>query len=194
MPGVNDMRRTTAAAVTVSRAAAFVAALATLLLIGGCSSDGKRFADLEQYMADVRARPRPPVPPLPEFTPYEPFAYGAAGQRSPFEPPAPPRPPRLDGNQSDIKPDPNRVKQFLEQFPVADLAMVGTLERGSNFFALIRDREGGVHRVTVGDYMGLDHGEILSISEAAIELDEIVPDGVGGWVKRSRTVTLAGGG
>lgn len=194
MPGVIEMRDKAAAGAAVQRAALLAAVLSALLLIGGCSSDGKRFADLEQFMADVRAKPRPPVPPLPEFTPYEPFAYGAAGQRSPFEPPAPPRPPRLDGNMSDVKPDPNRVKQFLEQFPVGDLAMVGTLERGSDFFALIRDREGGVHRVTVGDYMGLDHGEILAITEAAIELDEIVPDGVGGWVKRSRTVTLAGGG
>lgn len=194
MTVVIDMRRSDAVAMNPPRAGLLLVALATLLLVGGCSTDGKRFADLDQFMADVRAQPKPPVPPLPEFTPYEPFAYGAAGQRSPFEPPAPPRPPRLDGNMSDVEPDPNRVKQFLEQFPVGDLAMVGTLQRDNEFYALIRDRDGGVHRVTVGDYMGLDHGEILSISEAAIELDEIVPDGVGGWIKRSRTVALAGGG
>lgn len=194
MSALIDIHRSAASASAAPRTAAVAGLLAALLLIGGCTAGDQRFADLEQYMAGVRAQPKPPVQPLPEFKPYEPFAYGAAGQRSPFEPPAPPRPPRLDGDMSDIKPDPNRVKQYLEQFSVADLAMVGTLERGNDFFALIRDREGGVHRVTLGDYMGLDHGEILAISESAIELDEIVPDGVGGWIKRSRTVALAGGG
>jgi type IV pilus assembly protein PilP len=42
--------------------------------------------------------------------------------------------------------------------------------------------------------MGTDHGRIVSIDEAVIELDEIVPDGVGGWLKRSRTVRLASSG
>ncbi|HSG89874.1 MAG TPA: pilus assembly protein PilP [Pseudomonadales bacterium] len=177
---------------TVSKGSSrFVLLLLVAVTLAGCSDSGRRFADIDAYMAEVRQRPKPPVTPLPEFKPYEPFAYGAAGQRSPFEPPVPPRPPRIDGDLSDVKPDPNRVKQFLEQFPVGDLAMVGTLERNAEQYALIRDREGGVHRVTVGDYMGQDHGKILLISESSIELDEIVPDGIGGWLKRSRTVQLA---
>ncbi|MEE4298453.1 MAG: pilus assembly protein PilP [Pseudomonadales bacterium] len=168
---------------------ALLAAVGALLVVG-CSS-GSRYQDLDAYMAEVRARPKPPVAPLPEFKAYEPFAYGAAGQRSPFEPPAPPRPPRLPGEDSDIEPDPNRVKQYLETFAINDLRMVGTLEREGEFYALIRDSAGSVHRVTEGDYMGLDHGEILEITEASIEMDEIVSDGLGGWVKRSRTVQLA---
>lgn len=167
--------------------------LVLALSVAGCGSDGSRFADIDQFMRDVMQRPKRPVKPLPEFKPYEAYAYSAAGMRSPFEPPAPPRPPRLEG-QEDVQPDPNRVKQFLEQFPVTDLDMVGTLQRDGDWYALIRDGEGGVHRVTSGDYMGTDHGEILSISENAIELDEIVPDGTGGWIKRSRTVQLAGSG
>jgi type IV pilus assembly protein PilP len=38
--------------------------------------------------------------------------------------------------------------------------------------------------------MGTDHGRISRISEASIDLIEIVPDGVGGWVERERTVSL----
>lgn len=160
------------------------------LLLAGCSGGG-RYSDLDQFMTDVQARPKPPVSPLPEFKAYEPFAYGAASLRSPFEPPAPPRPPRLPGDEAEVEPDPNRVKQYLELFAINDLAMVGTLEREGAFFALIRDASGSVHRVTQGDYLGMDHGEILEISEGSIELDEIVSDGLGGWIKRSRTVQLA---
>lgn len=168
-------------------------ALGLALLLAGCSGGGQRFEDLDAFMEEVQARPKPPVAPLPEFEPYEAFAYSAAGMRQPFEPPLPPRPPRLEGEEN-VAPDPNRVKQYLESFPITSLRMVGTLEREEDVFALIRDGEGGVHRVTVGDYMGTDHGEIVSIDEAVIELDEIVPDGVGGWLKRSRTVRLASSG
>ncbi|MCZ6854060.1 MAG: pilus assembly protein PilP, partial [Gammaproteobacteria bacterium] len=85
-----------------------------------------------------------------------------------------------------------RVRQFLEQFTIGNLAMVGTLAQGTAMYALIKDREGGVHRVQRGDYMGTDHGQIQTIGEASIELIEIVPDGTGGWVERSRTVSLGG--
>ena len=91
-----------------------------------------------------------------------------------------------------MTPDTNRVKQFLEQYPIASLAMVGTLSQGQRLYALIRDAEGGVHRVQNGDYMGTDHGRVPRIQESELELIEIVPDGTGGWVERARTVSLGG--
>jgi len=49
-----------------------------------------------------------------------------------------------------------------------------------------------VHRVTAGDYMGTNHGRIESIDDTRLELEEIVSDGAGGWLRRSRTVQLSG--
>jgi type IV pilus assembly protein PilP len=69
--------------------------------------------------------------------------------------------------------------------------MVGTLEQSGRTYGLIKDADGGVHRVQRGDYMGTDHGKIQSIDETEIELIEIVPDGTGSWVERARTVNLA---
>lgn len=164
----------------------------TLLLLvsvlAGCSSGQQRFADLEEFMREVQARPQRPPDPLPEFKPYEPFAYSAAGKRSPFEPPVEQR--RRPEGMPDVQPDPNRVKQFLEQFSLNDLRMVGTLERDAEVYALIRDSQGGVHRVTAGDFLGPNHGEIRAVAESGIEIEEIVPDGVGGWLLRSRTIRL----
>ncbi len=160
-------------------------------VLAGCSSGQTRFTDLESFMNEVRARPARPPEPIPEFQPYEPFAYGAAGKRSPFDPPIEQR--RRPEGMPDVQPDPDRVRQFLEQFSLNDLRMVGTLERAEETFALIRDARGGVHRVTKGDFMGQNHGEIQAIAESGIELEEIVPDGAGGWLLRSRSIRLQDG-
>ena len=71
--------------------------------------------------------------------------------------------------------------------------MVGTLAQGPTTFALIKDGDGGVHRVQTGDFMGTDHGRILAVTDTNIDLIEIVPDGTGGWVERERTVSLPNG-
>jgi type IV pilus assembly protein PilP len=159
-------------------------------LVSGCG--GEDYSDIQAFMADVDARPKAPITPLPPFTQVEPFAYEASGLRSPFEPPVVIKPgPRPTGPQ--VKPNPNRVRQYLEQYTIASLSMVGTLARGASMYALIQDSDGGVHRVQTGDYMGTDHGKIQTIDESEIELVEIVPDGTGSWVERIRTVSLGGG-
>jgi type IV pilus assembly protein PilP len=112
--------------------------------------------------------------------------------RSPFEPPVVVKPVDPNKKTALVKPDPNRVKQFLEQFNIGAMAMVGTLSQGARLYGLVRDPNGGVHRVQMGDYMGMDNGKILAIDENRIELLEIVSDGTGGWVERERTVNLGG--
>lgn len=173
----------------LSKRAFASAALAAAL--AGCGSSGDH-QDLRAFMDEVQARPPGRIEPLPPFEQVPPFAYQASNMRSPFEPPVEIRAPNRPSGPK-VKPDPNRPKQYLEQYPVANLTMVGTLSQNARTFALVQDADGGVHRVERGDYMGTDHGRILAIEESAIELIEIVPDGTGGWVERSRTVPLGGG-
>ncbi|MCR9278132.1 MAG: pilus assembly protein PilP [Pseudomonadaceae bacterium] len=178
---------------TTSIAMALRTAIVALFigLLAGCGGDGD-FADIKEFMAEVDARGKSRIPPLPPFETVPPFAYQASDKRSPFEPPVlvAAVEPRRDGVR--VEPNFNRVKQFLEQFQIGSLGMVGTLSQGRDLFALVRDPEGGVHRVSVGDYMGTDHGEVISIEDGAVELIEIVPDGTGGWVERARNVSLGG--
>ena len=168
----------------------------TLLLLSavlaGCGGSGN-YGDLDDYMAEVNARQPQRIAPLPPFDQVPPFAYQASTERSPFEPPVVVK--RIEREQGGprVVPDFNRVKQFLEQFPVARLSMVGTLAQTGTMFGLIQDGDGGVHRVQPGDYIGTDHGQIQRIDEGALELIEIVPDGTGGWVERARTVSLGVG-
>ena len=147
------------------------------------------FGDIEDFMDEVDSRPKGRIDPLPPIETVRPFAYKAGTLRSPFEPPVVfKKPARRSGPQ--VEPDMNRVKQFLEQFAIAQLAMVGTLAQSGTMFALIQDSNGGVHRVQTGDFMGSDHGKIDQVTDNEIDLIEIVPDGTGGWVERSRTVSL----
>ncbi|MFV3412594.1 type 4a pilus biogenesis lipoprotein PilP [Pseudomonas nitroreducens] len=159
-----------------------------LLSLNGCGSGGD-FADLQAYLDEVRARPKGAIEPLPKFQAYEAFTYSASSLRSPFQPPV-----KIDlavkqkGNKV-IKPDETRVKQFLEGFNIETFEMVGTLARDNQTFALVKGA-GGVHRVRVGDYLGRNDGKIVAISEAKIDVIEIVPDGEGGWLERPRSLTL----
>jgi len=157
-------------------------------LLSGCADND--FSDLKSYMDEVKARPKSRIPPLPTIKTVAPFAYQASVMRSPFEPPVVVRRVAKQAGEPGVRPDLNRVKQNLEQFPIAQLAMVGTLSQSGTRYALVRDFEGVVHRVRKGDYMGTDHGNVVSLSEVAIELLEIVSDGTGGWVQRERTVAL----
>lgn len=168
-----------------------VLAFSLTALLSGCSSDGD-FQDLRSFMDQVKAKPPGAIEPLPPFEQVAPFAYQASNMRSPFEPPVQIRP-RDTASGPQVKPDPNRPKQYLEQFTIGNLVMVGTLSQDALTYGLVQDADGGVHRVQRGDYMGTDNGKILAIQETEIELIEIVPDGTGGWVQRSRTVSLGGG-
>lgn len=160
----------------------------TVLLLSACGSSHE-FGDLQAYMDEVRARPKGSIEPLPKFQPYEAFTYNASGMRSPFQ-----KPVKIDlatqqKGSKDIKPDESRVKQFLEGFNIEVFEMVGTLSDGSSIFALVKGA-GGVYRVKVGDYLGKNHGRIVAINEAKIDVIEIVPDGEGGWLERPRSLAL----
>jgi type IV pilus assembly protein PilP len=170
-----------------SRSPARAGAVACSLLLAGCFG-GPDYGDLQAFMDEVNARPKGAVEPLPEIVTYTPFAYGASALRNPFEPPIPVRPAVGPGSR-EVKP-PEHAKEYLEGFALGDLSMVGTIARPGEFFALVREPDGGVHRVRPGMFMGQNYGRITRVSDSEIELLEVVPDGVGGWVERNRLVRL----
>lgn len=160
----------------------------SLGLLSGCGVSND-FDDLRRYMDEVRAKPKGTIEPLPAFVPYEAFTYSAASLRHPFQPPMKIDLAQRQKGSKDIQPDETRVKQFLEDFNIENFIMVGTLTNDAGKYALIRGGE-GVHRVKVGDYLGRNHGRIVEVSEAEVNVLEIVPDGEGGWLERPRSLTL----
>lgn len=164
-------------------------ALAAVLT--GCG--GNDFSDLDAFMQEKRARPGGIIAPIPTFKAYEAFGYSATTLRSPFERPIEVREIAQLQAVSAIKPDENRAKEFLEQFTLDSLSMVGTLDRGDSSWVLIMDPQGGVHRVAVGNYLGRHHGKITETTDTYVAVVEIVTDGSeDGWVERPRTIKLSG--
>jgi len=160
----------------------------TLLTLSGCGG-GDDFSDLDAYMNEVRLRPAGKIEPTPTFRSYPTFTYSAANLRSPFSPQV-----RVDlagrkHGSRNVKPDLNRVKQYLEGFNIEQFEMVGTIANASGSFALLRGA-GGVHRLKVGDYLGRNDGRIVAISATQVDVVEIVPDGQGAWLERPRTIPL----
>lgn len=157
----------------------------------GCAGDD--FSDLDAFMEEKRARPGGIIAPIPTFKAYEAFAYSATTLRSPFDRPIEVREIAQLQAIASIKPDENRAKEFLEQFTFDSLHMVGTLERDDTNWTLIKDPDGGVHRVKLGNYLGRHHGKIVDMTDTYVAVVEIVSDGTpDGWVERPRSIKLSG--
>ncbi len=161
-----------------------------LVLLVSCSSGGEH-QDLRSYINDTKARPAGNIEPLPAFKPYEAFVYGAAAQRSPFDRPLEVKRRIIAASNSDVKPDFNRAKEFLEGFDLGAIKMVGNLEKNAVLWALLSDPSGTIHWVKTGNYIGKNHGRIVETAENKVELIEIVSDGLDGWVERPRIIALS---
>ncbi len=154
-------------------------------------SDGD-YADLDAF-ADETARESRPVSDTdasPPAASREPFTYAAHKLRSPFQPP-PVLKPMSAAGQPMTAPDFERPKGRLERFPLAQLRLVGNLSSHEVRVALVRDPDGMVHPVAVGEHLGTDFGRIVAVGDAGIELVEIVRD-AGGWMERPRFIALNG--
>jgi type IV pilus assembly protein PilP len=162
-----------------------------LLVVAGLSACAGSNDDLEKYIDEVKARPGGRIEPLPEITPYEVFVYkaDAEGFRSPFVPDAPQV--AAGAAAGSTRPDPQRSREFLEQFSLDTLQMVGTLELGGTNYGLVQTADGLIHRVIPGNYMGQNDGRIVAVNDSEIELIEIISDGIGGYVEREAAVGLA---
>jgi len=165
------------------------ALIALTMLLASCQR-ANNLADLQNFVTEVNSRPGAEVEPVPEFVPYEGFVYSAASMRSPFEIPL-----DIDNEGSavlsqDVQPDLERQREPLENQTLSEISMVGMLVRDGVFQALVEDAFGEVHRVSVGNYMGRNHGRIENISDSQLNLIEIVTSGSGGWVERPQTLTL----
>lgn len=157
-------------------------------LLSGCSANK---SDLEEFVRVERARPGGAIEPLPTPRVFDTFTYKAAERRSPF---------KVDlggtalaraggGGEGGVGgPDDTRAREYLEDFPLDALKMVGTIEMRGNLFALIKDSEGTVHRVRNGNYVGQNHGKIVGITETEVRISELVSDGKGNYVARDTAI------
>lgn len=162
-----------------------------LPMLTACSDSG--FADLQQYISDIKARPKGTIEPIPEIKPVEPFVFKPEGLRDPFKPISESQ----DAEEAEvaagdgIKPDTSRRKEELEAFPLDSLRMVGTVTKQGNLWGLIKSSDKTVYRVQVGNYLGKNYGKIIRILPDKIEIMEIVPDKPGTWREQQTSLAIA---
>ncbi len=160
--------------------------LSSLLLLGGCGQD--QYSDLREFMDNAGAASQPALDPLPDVKPQVTYIYEPGNTPDPFKP----RSLKPAKGGGEFQPDLSRPKGPLEQFPLDTLHMVGTISKAGLQYALVRTPppENTLYRVKRGDYVGLNFGLVIGISESSIEIRETVQDGVGDWIETRATLAL----
>lgn len=158
--------------------------LVAVTLLAGCSGQS---SDLDQWIASVKEKPGKDLPPLPAAPEYDRFTYQAHGLRDPFsafvvDP---------NANPSALRPDSQRIREPLEEFPLDGLRMVGSIGSGPGRHALVMDPSGITHRIGVGRYLGMSDGRVIRVSPDKIDIVELVSNGRGGWEEASTALVLS---
>ena len=160
-----------------------------LTLLAGCSDSDVK--EVNAWMDEIKRDTRPRVTPLIEPKTFIPFAYSARDAVDPYDAN------KLLGElaraaekeDSPLKPDSKRPKEFLESFPLDTMRMVGTMQKGGVNFGLLQiDRS--VHQVKVGQRLGHNYGRVTGVTETVIAIKETVQDAGGEWVERTTQLEL----
>lgn len=160
------------------------------VFLQGCQDTG--MADLKKFVNEAYQDKKPDIEPLPEIQPYKKYEYAAGGEEDPFG---------FDNIAStdvsgakggENRPNPNRRKERLEEYPLDALKMVGTLTKENQPWVIIRTSEGIAHLATLGNYLGQNEGKIEKIiaDEQLVMISETVLDTAGRWVTRDVEITV----
>ena len=160
-----------------------------LVLVSSCGDDGMQ--DLRQFVKKVKARKPGRIEPLPEIKQIETFVYVPGDRRNPFMLTQAAEPEEMVADDDGLTPNPNRRKEELERFPLDSIRMVGTVDLNETVWGLVKTRDKTIYRIKVGNYMGMNHGQVTSVTEDKIELTEIVPKKPRGFMERQASVSLS---
>ncbi|MGG7054898.1 pilus assembly protein PilP [Nitrosomonas sp. ANs5] len=159
--------------------------LLIILLSSGCGEQG--YDDLEAFIENPGEGLQEEIEALPAMRPLNGFVYQAFDLQDPFSN----RAGRQDKTvRNERRPDLARPKEVLESYPLENLTMVGSLQRGRHVFGLIKTPDNSIYRVKRGNYVGENFGLIAEITEAEITLREIVRNGDHDWTERMSVLML----
>jgi len=161
--------------------------LALTVLLTGCGED----AEIREWMEQTKQQTKPYISKIAEPKIFAPFAYGQKDSVDPFNPvklSAAIARMRAQSGKG-IKPDLERRREPLEQFPLDAVKMVGTLQKPGLSYAILKvDKL--IFQVKVGNYVGQNFGMITEVTESGVDLKEIVQDASGEWVERKARLEL----
>ncbi|WP_181898380.1 pilus assembly protein PilP [Alteromonas aestuariivivens] len=157
--------------------------------LSGCSP---QLDDLVAYTEEVKSTTRVNIEPYPEFAPQPAFEYSAKDLRSPFVRPRDQSAPIVVAQQANcLQPDLNRRKEPLENYGLDALNLTGNFKSQGRQFALFKTNDGNLHKVSIGNRVGLFYGKVKSISGQSVTIEQLLPDGAGCWQRKETTLTMS---
>jgi type IV pilus assembly protein PilP len=159
-----------------------------LLALGLSACGGSEFQDLQEFVDNSGQGLRGRVETLPQVKPYDPMTYEAFDLPDPFAPRK--IEPEKTAAVGGVLPDLDRRKEALEAYPLESLKMVGTLDKASQRWALIKTPDNNLYLVRNGNYMGQNFGVVAMITETSITLKELIQDTNGSWSERTSALQL----
>ena len=164
------------------------AVLAAAGLLAACSAEHE---ELQQWMEQQRREVKPNVPPLQPPKKFDPEPYVQAQAVEPFSNQKLTVALKQEARQPNslLSSELTRRKEPLEAYPLDSMAMVGSVAKQGQPFALLRV-DNLLYQVKVGDHLGQNYGRITKIAETEIALREIVQDAAGEWIERPATLQL----
>ena len=173
----------------VVRSLALIVAVPLVLSACGFSSE----TEIQQWMAETRSTMKPNTQPVPEPKQFTPQTYESRAVVDPFDGQkivmAVARQQQARASASSVKPDLDRRRETLEGFPLDQIRMVGMMRQSGTNVALV-ESNGSTHMLRVGNYVGQNFGLVTRITEAEVQLKEIVQDAAGEWVERPAKLEL----
>jgi type IV pilus assembly protein PilP len=163
--------------------------LACAALLAGCGDSDVR--EVRDWMTQVQGETRPSVKPLAAPKDFIPYAYTGKDAVDPFSPN------KLlaelakaaETSNNPNRPDMNRTRELLENYPLDTMQMVGSIQKGGVVYALLQiDRS--VHQVKSGMRLGQNFGLVTRVTENAVDIREVVQDAGGDWVERMSRLEL----
>jgi type IV pilus assembly protein PilP len=67
---------------------------------------------------------------------------------------------------------------------------MGTLSKNNHLWALIKTPDKKIHRISLGQYLGQNFGQVTQIENTQIKLIELIPNGVNSWKQRQTSIAI----
>ncbi len=163
------------------------------LFLSACNKN-RGVEDLRLFTINAYKDHIPEVEPLPPLRPNPVFIYTGSKKKDPFNKAnlaiQSTKAVNPGGGGGEAGPDLTRRKEPLEAYPIDALKLVGMLTQNGIDWAIVLAPDKTVHRVTEGNYLGKNYGEIVRIKGNRLKVVELVRNPVGKWKKKEETIVF----
>ncbi|KJF95719.1 pilus assembly protein PilQ [Photobacterium angustum] len=153
----------------------------------GCQANDDSVAE---FIAMTHNEAKARVKPLPEPFVFEAEKFVMTSKRVPFVKPIPEQLLTKKEKGECWQPQLDRQLSKLENFALEKLSMKGAIGNKKQLWGLVFTPEGDLMKIKPGQYIGLNRGKVLTVSDKIIEIEETLPDGKGCWLKRPTKLAL----